>query len=153
MRTSNEGFTLYEVIASLVILLLFFTLALPLYRSYTKKSIVQQGVIVAKSLQGAIMEYYEDEGRWPQSNREINLAAQGPGPIKGVAKIAVIPHHYASTEGPIIEIIYQPELAGEENRLLLTPTEEGHWLCGAPRDNGVPERYRPDECDTLIGNL
>ena len=68
MSTQN-GFTLIEMMVVVAIVALLAVIALPLYQGYVARAQVSEAIVAAGQLKTALSDYRVSNGGWPSTNR------------------------------------------------------------------------------------
>jgi len=142
MNKLNKGFTLIELMIVVAIIGILAAVAIPMYRDYTIRSQIGEGINLASGTKVAITEYFQDKGTPPTSNAQAGVDDAIEG--KYVASVSV-------GAGGIVTITF----GGDANAnlvatgtLLMTPdfvTSPGsvQWICGGA---GLPDKWLPAAC-------
>ena len=97
MRTFQRGFTLIELMIVIAIIGILAAIAIPAYQDYTIRSEVSEGAVLADGMKTAIVEFYNNNGRWPTTQASAGLEATGSIVGKYVTSVDV-----ATTTGKVI---------------------------------------------------
>lgn len=153
-RGRQIGFTLIELMIGVAIVGVLAAIAVPLYRNYTQRAKVSEGLVLAQPLKQAVGMYYSIHGDLPNvdgNNWNNVLAALGmPSGAAGAASgryVKRIWWHNTRNEGAIY--IRYAGGALDDKLLYLSAvfgTSAITWRCKAPVSGGVPADYLPASC-------
>ncbi len=142
MRKNQWGFTLIELMIVVAIIGILAAIAIPMYRDYSTRSQIAEGLTLAGSAKSAVTEYYQGRGAFPTNNAEAGLAA--PGNITGKYVVSV-----SADSSGVITILYgndaHPFINGET--VVLTATDyQGSvgWACAS--GGVIQAKYMPSAC-------
>ena len=141
MRTSEQGFTLIELMIVVAIIGILAAVAIPAYQDYTIRAQVTEGLTLASPVKVAIAEFYAQAGEWPDDNEDAGLSDKHDIMGKYTEHISV--------KNNVIEIKYEYDanIAIHKQKILLTAT--GHvgsisWDCASA--GVIPPNYLPPVC-------
>ena len=89
MKAIQKGFSLIELMIVIAILGILAVIALPAYQDYTARAQVSEAILLMEGQKSAVVEYYADKGKWPESNTEAGIAAAADITGKYVAEVKV----------------------------------------------------------------
>ncbi|WP_455376256.1 pilin [Kaarinaea lacus] len=141
METSQEGFTLIELMIVVAVLGFLVTVALPAYQDYIIRSKVSEVIVFASSAKGNLSDYYMASGKMPNSagQANINMNASQSDYIGAIA---------FSTTGSTATITYtltNLSITGDI-ALVGTASPSGFsWVCNTAATT-VGNRYVPNIC-------
>lgn len=141
----REGFTLVELLTALLIISVLLMIAAPYVTQYRLRAKIGEGLGLIGPLKNMATEFYMTNGRFPDSNADVNLG--NGAEYRGNWTAAI---EFSSTPSPGTIIITfdttkLPELEAN-NTLMLVPTwENGHtlWTC---MGGTLDDRLRPHQC-------
>lgn len=90
-KSVQKGFTLIELMIVIAIIGILAAIAIPAYQDYTIRAQVSEGLSLGDGAKTAIVEYYNNTGKFPPSNLSAGLATNTS--IKGnyVTQLDVAP--------------------------------------------------------------
>lgn len=141
MKTSQEGFTLIELMIIVAILGFLATIALPAYQDYVVRSKVSEVIVFADSARSSLSDYYMASGRMPDDAEQANINTS-PDQSQFIGSIAL------STTVSSATITYTLENLTIAGDLALVGTATGNgieWSCNTAATT-VGNRYLPKNC-------
>lgn len=73
MKIKNKGFTLIDLMITVVIIGILAAVAVPAYQDYTVRSQVTEGLSLASGAKVQVAEYYSNHGEFPQTDEDIGF--------------------------------------------------------------------------------
>lgn len=73
-RNVQKGFTLIELMIVIAIIGILAAIAIPAYQDYTIRAQVSEGLSLADGSKTAVVEFYNNYGRFPSNNQSAGLA-------------------------------------------------------------------------------
>ncbi|HFC6951640.1 TPA: pilin, partial [Neisseria meningitidis] len=89
MKAIQKGFTLIELMIVIAIVGILAAVALPAYQDYTARAQMSEALTLAEGQKSAVVEYYSDNGTFPNSNTSAGIAASNEIKGKYVASVKV----------------------------------------------------------------
>ena len=137
-RKKDKGFTLVELMIVVAVIGIISALALPAFSSYTIRSQVSEGPILAANLKIQLVDYFNMRGHWP-----VDHTLTGAGISSGNYVSSV-----TSSSGTIIVTYGNKASANILNATLhLTAQESANndifWECSA---GTISQQYIPTTC-------
>ncbi|MGH8261363.1 MAG: pilin [Steroidobacteraceae bacterium] len=133
MKSTQQGFTLIELMIVVAIIGILAAIAIPAYQDYTVRAQVTEGLNLADAVKTGVAEYYANSGAWPTAMSQIGDDSDPSG-------------KYA-TDLTLSTGTIQITFGGESNKningstLLLQPrlSQNGDvvWLCGQNQGTGL----------------
>ena len=74
MKIKQQGFTLIELMIVVAIIGILASIAIPSYMDYTVRAQVIEGLVLSAGAKAASIEYYVENGDWPNNNVKAGLA-------------------------------------------------------------------------------
>jgi type IV pilus assembly protein PilA len=117
------------------------TFAMPIYRDYTIRSQIAEGLSVAGGAKSALTEYYQDRGVFPADNNEAGLevALNISGQYVGSVSVA----------GAVITITFGNDanaLINGQTVILTAFDNTGSVIFSCASGGGVLEKHLPSSC-------
>lgn len=81
MKAIQKGFTLIELMIVIAIVGILAAVALPAYQDYTARAQMSEALTLAEGQKAAVVEYYSDNGTFPNTNASAGIAVAST--IKG----------------------------------------------------------------------
>ncbi len=75
MKSVQKGFTLIELMIVIAIIGILAAIAIPAYQDYTIRAQVSEGMSLADGSKTALVEFYNNLGKFPPSNVSAGLAS------------------------------------------------------------------------------
>ncbi len=140
----QQGFTLIELMIVTSVIGILASIAIPSYQDYTVRAQISEGLVLSSAAKVALVEYYVENGSWPNNNVKAALANQND--IRGnyVKSIRV------SKEVIVITYGYDAHQAIFNKKLTLTAAYNlgvYSWTCES--GGAIPDRYLPSACRSV----
>ncbi len=74
MKIKQQGFTLIELMIVVAIIGILASIAIPSYMDYTVRAQITEGLVLSAGAKVASIEYYLENGDWPNNNVKAGLA-------------------------------------------------------------------------------
>ena len=138
MKIKNKGFTLIELMVTVVIIGILGAVAVPAYQDYTVRSQVTEGLSLASGAKVQVAEYYSNHGEFPQTDDDIGFNG---------ATGSLISKTEIHEEGEIRTIFGEGANKAAQGKMLSlfpwpTESENLKWDCEGTLD----EKYMPTGC-------
>ena len=137
----QQGFTLIELMIVTSVIGILASIAIPSYQDYTVRAQISEGLVLSAAAKVALVEYYVENGKWPENNVKAGLANQNDIEGNYVRSVRVKDNE--------IEVMFSNDAnkAISNKRLTLTATQSfGYfkWNCasGAIQDKHLPSACR-----------
>ena len=156
MKAIQKGFSLIELMIVIAILGILAVIALPAYQDYTARAQVSEAITLMEGQKSAVVEYYADKGKWPNSNEAAGIAD------KSIIKGKYVEQVEVGGNGVITATMKNADVNNEikGKTVSLTPTATtattatsgatGNgsftWTCTTGATNGVATKFLPSSC-------
>ena len=152
-RTTQNGFTLIDLMIFVAIIGILAAVALPAYADYTKKAKISEVVLAASQCRTTISEYFQVNKVLPTSENQFGCENLTPQSLY----VSEVHTHPSGAIHPVVRNI-SPDVNGE--RFALWPVKQDGslyvaadlpttifaWKCGTPDDGIFPARLLPGSC-------
>ena len=141
MKTTQQGFTLIELMIVVAILGFLATVALPAYQAYTDRTKISEILLVADSAKSSISDFYMSSGRVPMTVAQANINTD----IAQSNYISAITFSTTATTATVAYTIQNTNATGDI-ALVGTVNPDGlQWNCNSAATT-VENRYLPMNC-------
>ena len=149
MKKVQQGFTLIELMIVVAIIGILAAIAIPAYQDYTVRSQVSEGAVLADGAKTAIAEFYNNTGRYPNSNYSAGLETNTSIIGKYVTSVS-------ATSG-VIQVLFNSVQAKLSGKYLTysayASSTQGSitWNCKSTQANtsnptNIANKYLPQVC-------
>ncbi len=137
----QQGFTLIELMIVTSVIGILASIAIPSYQDYTVRAQISEGLVLSAAAKVALVEYYVENGKWPENNVKAGLANQNDILGKYVKSVRV--------NKEVIVIMYGNDAhkAIFNKKITLTAAHNlgvYSWTCESA--GLIPNRYLPSAC-------
>jgi type IV pilus assembly protein PilA len=137
----QQGFTLIELMIVTSVIGILASIAIPSYQDYTVRAQISEGLVLSAAAKVALVEYYVENGKWPENNVKAGLANQNDILGKYVKSVRV--------NKEVILIMYGNDAhkAIFNKKITLTAVHNFGvytWTCESA--GLIPNRYLPSAC-------
>ena len=141
MKKEQRGFTLIELMIVVAIIGILAVIAIPVYRSYTIRAQISEGLTLSAGAKEAVSEYFMDRGVWPADNAEAGLAEKDDIMGKYTDEVAV--------KDNVIEIKFGHDASTIifDEKIILTAVDSAgsiSWTCASA--GIIQPRHLPAAC-------
>jgi len=141
MKSKQQGFTLIELMVVTSVIGILASIAIPSYVDYTVRAQVTEGLVLSAGAKLASIEYYVENGDWPNNNVKAGIANHMD--IKGSYV------KYVMVKKNAIEIMYSNDAhkAIRNKKIALTGVYSlgiFRWTCASA--GVIKDRYLPSAC-------
>lgn len=147
MKAIQKGFTLIELMIVIAIVGILAAVALPAYQDYTARAQMSEALTLAEGQKSAVVEYYSDNGTFPNSNTSAGIAASNEIKGKYVASVKVEGNaSVASITATMNSSNVNKDIKGKA--LVLVGKQNAgsfSWEC---KKGSVGEKFLPSTCRT-----
>lgn len=147
MKAIQKGFTLIELMIVIAIVGILAAVALPAYQDYTARAQMSEALTLAEGQKSAVVEYYSDNGTFPNSNTSAGIAASNEIKGKYVASVKVEGNaSVASITATMNSSNVNKDIKGK-TLVLVDKQNSGSfsWEC---KKGSVDEKFLPSTCRT-----
>ncbi|HGG7915803.1 TPA: pilin [Neisseria meningitidis] len=147
MKAIQKGFTLIELMIVIAIVGILAAVALPAYQDYTACAQMSEALTLAEGQKSAVVEYYSDNGTFPNSNTSAGIAASNEIKGKYVASVKVEGNaSVASITATMNSSNVNKDIKGK-TLVLVGKQNSGSfsWEC---KKGSVDEKFLPSTCRT-----
>ncbi|HFC8297349.1 TPA: pilin [Neisseria meningitidis] len=147
MKAIQKGFTLIELMIVIAIVGILAAVALPAYQDYTARAQMSEALTLAEGQKSAVVEYYSDNGTFPNSNTSAGIAASNEIKGKYVASVKVEGNaSVASITATMNSSNVNKDIKGQ-TLVLVGKQNSGSfsWEC---KKSSVDEKFLPSTCRT-----
>ncbi|HGH6213372.1 TPA: pilin [Neisseria meningitidis] len=147
MKAIQKGFTLIELMIVIAIVGILAAVALPAYQDYTARAQMSEALTLAEGQKSAVVEYYSDNGTFPNSNTSAGIAASNEIKGKYVASVKVEGNaSVASITATMNSSNVNKDIKGK-TLVLVSKQNSGSfsWEC---KKGSVDEKFLPSACRT-----
>lgn len=147
MKAIQKGFTLIELMIVIAIVGILAAVALPAYQDYTARAQMSEALTLAEGQKSAVVEYYSDNGTFPNSNTSAGIAASNEIKGKYVASVKVEGNaSVASITATMNSSNVNKDIEGK-TLVLVGKQNSGSfsWEC---KKDSVDEKFLPSTCRT-----
>ncbi|WP_455207531.1 pilin [Kaarinaea lacus] len=141
MNTSQQGFTLIELMIVVAILGFLATVALPAYQAYTDRTKISEVLLVADSAKSSVSDYYMSANQMPVSTSQANINTN----IGQSKYIGAITFTTTSTTATITYTLQNTSVSGNIAMVGTASTNGIQWECDTPATT-VENKYLPMNC-------
>ena len=141
METSQEGFTLIELMIVVAVIGFLATVALPAYQDYTVRTKIAEIMVFADSARTNLSDYYMSSGVMPGSAAEANINMD-PNQSQFVQLISF---STTATTATITYTVTNLSVSGDLAMMGTSTTNGMQWDCGSAATT-VAKRYLPRNC-------
>jgi type IV pilus assembly protein PilA len=130
MKKKQQGFTLIELMIVVAVIGILASMAIPAYQDYTIRAQVAEGIVLAGGAKVALVEYFLDNGDWPNNNVKA-----------GIEMVKVKDNE--------VEIMFGNDAHNVIFNKKITMTAQENfgvirWVCAST--GAIPERHLPRGC-------
>ena len=141
MKIKQQGFTLIELMIVVAIIGILASIAIPSYMDYTVRAQVTEGIVLSAAAKVASIEYYLENGDWPNNNVKAGLANHNDIKGKYVKSVRV------NKEVIVIMFGNDANKVISNKKLTLTGVYRlgnVRWYCTSA--GVIEDRYLPSSC-------
>ena len=144
-RSTQQGFTLIELMIVVAIIGILAAVALPAYQDYTARAKMSEVVLAASACRTSVTETY-------QTNNGASLPVAGAWGCESSVSSSKYVLKIETNDTGAIRVTSQAIATGANGTMLLVPVVSGAvisaWLCGP---GTVNQKYLPGSCrDTTV---
>lgn len=146
MKTVQKGFTLIELMITVAIIGILVAAAGPAYLDYTIRSQMSEGFRLSSGAKSAVVDYYQNYGRFPADNSEAGIADATF--IKGqyVSSVTIARNAISVEYGNDVNV----QVSGETITFTANVETNGSivWSCGS--GGVIQNKHLPTACEQQL---
>lgn len=145
MKAIQKGFTLIELMIVIAIVGILAAVALPAYQDYTARAQMSEALTLAEGQKSAVVEYYSDNGTFPNSNASAGIAKASEIKGKYVQSVTVTGDATSATITAKMASANVNKDIKEKTLKLVGKQNSGsfQWTC---EKGDVDEKFLPSSC-------
>lgn len=145
MKAIQKGFTLIELMIVIAIVGILAAVALPAYQDYTARAQMSEALTLAEGQKSAVVEYYSDNGTFPNSNASAGIATSTDIKGKYVASVKVEGNASAASITATMNASGVNKDIASKTLVLAGKQNSGsfEWTCKA---GSVDNKFLPSSC-------
>lgn len=145
MKAIQKGFTLIELMIVIAIVGILAAVALPAYQDYTARAQMSEALTLAEGQKSAVVEYYSDNGTFPNTNASAGIANSADIKGKYVASVKVAGDANSATITSTMNASGVNKDISGKTLVLVGKQNSGsfEWTCKA---GTVAEKFLPSSC-------
>lgn len=138
MKSTEQGFTLIELMIVVAIIGILAAIALPAYDGYTKRTRVGEGLLLTSAPKASVNSFYNANARFPTSNDEAGLPDKAVYEGDSIKSIEVL------GDGRI-EVVFKKNVEDDATLILSPSPGDGSmtWSCS---QGTLLQKFRPSNC-------
>ena len=117
--------------------------AVPTYLDYVVRARISEGFSLVEPVKGMVVEFYETNGSWPNSNAAAAVRPPASFQTDYVDNISIA----GTATGATITVTYRILALGANNTIIFTPSDIAgsriNWSC---KGGTVINKFRPPAC-------
>ena len=141
MKSKQQGFTLIELMVVTSVIGILASIAIPSYMDYTIRAQITEGLVLSAGAKVASIEYYVENGDWPNNNVKAGVANHNDIRGKYVKSVRV------NKEAIVIMFGNDANKVISNKKLTLTGVFSlgiFRWNCSSA--GVIKDRYLPSAC-------
>ena len=139
MKTSNDGFTLVELLAVVLIIGILVAWAIPAYQRAVENTRVAEAKIILKTIYDANNIYNMSTGRYTTDVEELEITIPGESSVvAGMSRVSSKTFQYAAGDGDVLaQAVRLPTNDQSSYTLSILKNTPGVVLCSATAQAGI----------------
>lgn len=145
MKAIQKGFTLIELMIVIAIVGILAAVALPAYQDYTARAQMSEALTLAEGQKSAVVEYYSDNGTFPNTNASAGIANASDIKGKYVKSVAVTGNASTASITATMNASGVNKDIADKTLILVGKQNSGsfEWTC---QKGNVADKFLPSSC-------
>lgn len=145
MKAIQKGFTLIELMIVIAIVGILAAVALPAYQDYTARAQMSEALTLAEGQKSAVVEYYSDNGTFPNTNASAGIANSSDIKGKYVKSVAVTGNASTASITATMNASGVNKDIANKTLILVGKQNSGsfEWTC---QKGDVADKFLPSSC-------
>lgn len=140
MKTTQQGFTLIELMIVIAIIGILAAVAIPQYTDYMKRSQVSEAILLMSGAKTPLLEYYAGQGGDFSSGGLVNLGVKTSGKYTQEVTVITFNGEKFTLQAEMKSTL--PDIGGKKLRLTYD-SSTGDWTC---KSVDIAPKFLPTSC-------